>query len=227
MASTPVKASPRATNENGGTPVQPWSRSKQDRFAGIGSLYKPTAAQHIAPLSPSRANGASPRFGRTPKKSPAVTERYATPAERLGTPVKPKPSPAYRSATDRFDLPGALHRNYAGKLPDGPHATSYTPSELKARVRGAVKLQAAIRRRQSNLYRTPGVGDYDIAPKPAAGASGGSAVFKSTESRFEPGRSIYKKPVADDLSAELPDIPNFSEEIAEKIAEGKRARQIK
>ena len=74
---------------------------------------------------------------------------------------------SYASATDRFALPGAVYAPTAA-----PGVGTYDPSdELQAmRVLGAVKLQAAIRRRQSRgifaeqeaaAREVPGPGQYD------------------------------------------------------------------
>ena len=203
MATTPVKVTKHAANENL-TPVQPWSRTKGDRFGGYNSMYAAPGSIHAAPLSPSRGNSMSstPRKKSTKEATP-VADRYATPSERLGTPSKPKPSSTFTSATDRFALPGSL---YTSAKTATPGVGSYTPAELAAKVQGAVKLQAAVRRRQSrgafaHLFTTPGVGEYDLARKVEGGdgaSSKPSAVFRSTATRFEGHGSIYKEAVAAD-----------------------------
>jgi len=121
-----------------------------DRFADRHSIYGKGA-----PLSPGRGNG-TPR--QTPGKTPGKTsvpgvERYATLAERLlSPPPPPKPDPCFASKTDRFNMPGGV---YESAKAAGPGVGTYyaqeheEPEAVAAKERGAVKLQAAVRRRQS------------------------------------------------------------------------------
>ena len=177
-----------------------------DRFAGPHSIYKALSPARRSSLN----NNANHPATRTPSKPKVPTtpkpERYTTPAERLGTPDSsrqpPKPTPTFVSKTDRFELPGGLYTSYGGaSLAEGPGAGDYTPSDaLSARVRGAVRLQAAVRRRQSRgalaqldaARAVPGVGDYEPAeagsrlrPGPAE-----TAAFRSKDERFE-GHGYY------------------------------------
>ena len=121
--------------------MDPWSRSKGDRFAGPGSLYKsatPSAQQ-------SGAKETTPR--KTPSKQlPPGSDRYATMAERAvnTTTSSSTATSTYTSTTDRFMAPGGVYGKEAT-----PGVGSYESGKLAERVTGAVRLQKAIRRRQS------------------------------------------------------------------------------
>ena len=107
-------------------------------------MYNKSSSQ---PLTPGRDNATgTPSKGTPLKRTPLPKERYATPAERASTPSKPKLDPTFLSTTDRFTLPGSVYNNAKTLTPGVGH---YMASDQAARVRGAVKLQAAVRRRQS------------------------------------------------------------------------------
>lgn len=200
---------------------EPWSRSRKERFGGYGSQYvKDTTG----------TPGTSPR--RAPQKrssttatTPAKTERYATPAERM-IPSEVKLDPVFSSATDRFNLPTSVY----AKSTETPGVGAYVLSDeaLAARVRGAVKLQAAVRRRQSrgifaserftghgtihesSTHRrgsaVPGVGEYSPT-EPRERQKGGGAVsaFKGGhEDRFARYDSIYVTSASEDHCLQPP-----------------------
>ena len=181
MVSTPLRPSSAAT-ANTPTHLEPWSRSTTDRFGGYGSQYAKEAGTP-RPKTPSAK--------RTSATTPGV-DRYAAPNERTTTPSKPKLNAAFASTTDRFTLPGS---HVAVTV--APGVGTYQPSEQAARVRGAVKLQAAIRRRQSRMFTQPAL--EMLAPfestTPVKAAGGATSAFAKPTThageRFAGGSSIY------------------------------------
>ena len=160
-----------------------WARTTMtDRFTDRESIYAkvmpstPTAG----PLTPSRGNMSEresywERTGKTPGKTPSKTPSKSPAAFKATTPAKP--TPTFASTTDRFTVNGTM---YASALAAGPGVGDYNPEHSAAKVRGAVKLQAAVRRRQSR------------------------GLFAQLE-RFDAGNpgSIYKKAVGEPQLAAL------------------------
>ena len=172
--------------------VAPWSLSKVDRFSGHNSLYKP------ATPSAQQASGAKETTPRkTPSKQmPAADERYATVAERvINAPTSSvTPTAAYLSVTDRFTVAGGVYTQEPT-----PGVGSYDTSKLEARVTGAVKLQKAIRRRQSRgifagiesrAREVPAVGSYTPLPESIEAAPKGHDLSREA-ARFGKTNSIY------------------------------------
>ena len=183
MASTPSKTGPRG-NENtpepsslkkdlGSQKKDQWSRSSARRFSGHGSFYNAQAG--VAPSSAAAST--------TPSKqqSSSLSQRYATPAERMAgsTPTRALSS-TFASSTNRFagKTPGSLYGAAAASVPG---AGEYNPVTA-AKIKGVVKLQAVIRRRQSrgifatqeNLARqVPSPGKYEATALIGATAGGG------------------------------------------------------
>ena len=185
--STPLR---KSTSANHNTPtVEPWSRSTSKRFDGPESIYSKTPT------------ATTPRGGaKTPKRTSNTTpgvDRYAAPNERADDPTPVKPNAIFASTTDRFTLPGAYVAPTAA-----PAVGTYNVQQA-ARVRGVVKLQAAVRRRQSKgifvqlqeSRITPGPLSYDPTIPAATSAGSASAAFakpmmKQGE-RFMGSDSIY------------------------------------
>lgn len=186
---TPKSSGRQKTNENLGSnvPVAPWSRSKIDRFAGPGSFYSPVQEKKASKQSTPRKTPSKPEL-------PATHERYATVAERAlnGITKASTPSATYSSTTDRFKLPGGVHEVRAT-----PGVGAYDIKPTEDKVRGAVRLQAAIRRRlsrgifsqiEANAREVPSPGKYH----PCAESKAGHATFSMDESpRFEGPQSMY------------------------------------
>ena len=150
---TPLRSKSNAT-ANLKSP-EPWSRSTPQRFGGYGSHYKKNLAG---------TPGESPRG--TKHSTSAANERFATPDERVNlTPGRAvKPSASFVSATDRFCLPSSHVVATAA-----PGVGTYDAKKEEARVRGAVKLQAAIRRRQSRGIFAQSAAEAEAATRPAPG----------------------------------------------------------
>eukprot|EP00966_Prymnesium_polylepis_P251775 5820585-Prymnesium_polylepis.1 len=194
------RSTPRKENSQINVPVAPWSRSKGDRFAGPGSLYKTDAAKQTTPR-------------KTPSKTslPSASERYATLAERaVNAPANPAtPSATYASATDRFTLPGGMHE---AKSTPGVGQYDADAKGMERRVIGAVKLQKAIRRRQSrgifaqielNAREVPSPGKYESLAESTAGHAAFSKGERGT--RFDGPQSFYaceKTPAAGEYDPE-------------------------
>ena len=190
LPSTPQRGTPLRNSTSTNTPtVQPWSRTTSKRFEGSESIYPKTPTAN------------TPRGGaKTPKRvsnhTPGV-DRYATPDERARDTTPAKPNAVFASTTDRFTEPGG-HVTVSA----APAVGTYKPVEQTARVRGVVKLQAAVRRRQSRgvfvqlqeCKITPGPLEYNPTMPAAVTAGSTSAAFaKPTTQQGERfiGGSIY------------------------------------
>ena len=209
MPSTPPRSARKEGGENRAPPVSPWSLSKVKRFEGHGSYYvRPCGA-----FDGVDADSKPAAMRKTPLK-----ERYLTPAERalerVETPNKEAPSASYLSSIDRFGAatPGSVYT-----VPEAPGVGTYTPSE-QARVRGAVKLQKAIRRRQSRgIFAqvrpdsvTPAPGDYTPSIPEGAAASSFAATHVDRFGVSEPG-SMYSVPVGPGVGRFHPDDSKLSQ----------------
>jgi hypothetical protein len=240
MPSTPLKAVPRG-NENTPEPARslkktpgsqrkdPWSRSSPRRFSGHGSIYNTTAA------------GATPLSNTTPSKhqSSSLSQRYATPAERVAgsTPTRALSS-TFASSTSRFSGKASLYGAAAASVPG---AGEYNP-EMHDKIKGLVKLQACVRRRQSrgifaaqerfqgegSIYptaQTPGVGQYSapVLEAPKAAAGGGS--FAHGVPRFEgSGAADGRRRTRAGLRPQRHACPSRGQSLAPRPAESRRVQ---
>ena len=210
MPSTPLKAAVGIRgNENTPEPAGSvkktpgsqkkdlWSRSSASRFSGHGSIYNATAG--LAPLS-----------NTTPSKqqSSSLSQRYATPAERMAgsTPTRALSS-TFASSTNRFSGKTSLYGAAAASVPG---AGDYNPVPTTAHIKGVVKLQAVIRRRQSRgifaaqeklARQMPSPGRYEAATLTTAGGGG-----LSRTPRFTGQTSIYSARPTPDAGSYAPPI---------------------
>ena len=210
MPSTPLKAMAIRGNENTPEPAgslkkdpgsqkkDPWSRSSARRFSGHGGIYNATAGL------------AAPSSNTTPSKqqSSSLSQRYATPAERMAglTPTRALSS-TFASSTDRFAGKASLYGAAAASVPG---AGDYNPVPTTAHIKGVVKLQAVIRRRQSRgifaaqeklARQMPSPGRYEAATLTTAGGGG-----LSRTPRFTGQTSIYSAHPTPDAGSYAPPI---------------------
>ena len=197
MATTPKKlTTPRGAENTPDLGSQkkdaPWSKSKVDRFTGHGSYLAQA-------LTPSKANVDTP--SKQLSSSLMKGERYGTPAERRARAAPTQtPTSGFASATDRFSgkTPGSVYGATAASVPG---VGEYNPSTAQ-KVKGATKLQAAYRRRQSRgifaaaeklARQVPSPGKYDAASTIGGGPQAPSAHTLSSVPRFGGQTSIYNK----------------------------------
>ena len=179
----------------------PWSRSSPRRFSGHGSIYNAGRAS-----SSTTANT-------TPSKqqSSSLSQRYATPAERMSglTPTRAFSS-TFASSTNRFagKTPGSLYGAAAAGVPDAGEYNPVTADKIK----GVVKLQAVVRRRQSRgifamqeklARQVTSPGKYEPATLMGAAAGGGGL---SRTPRFVGQVSIYSAHPTPDAGSYAPPI---------------------
>ena len=212
---TTPRSSRKKNNENTPEPGSrdAWSKSKCDRFSGYGSLYNAQLGQ-----GPSSAHKTTPS-----KLSSSVTKggRYATPAERLAIGTPPRSlSATFASSTDRF-AGKTLGSVYGAVAANVPAAGQYDPAQPQAHVAGVIRLQKAIRRRQSRgifaaqeavAREVPAPGDYAAKAALASASTTREGIgMQSRTPRFAGPASIYNAEPTPDAGSYAPPLEAVSE----------------